>query len=198
MIQAKGWLYQLFPCLFFLLLFAAGAVARTGIWPGRTPAQGARWFAARLVAAGFILAMIYLPYQSVNLAQYPAIEHAILAEPGPFVILSANVGPGFPLAVDLDRVWASRENCMIMLPGLVKLERQGKTSSWEPFFRNWIRSDMRRYKPALVFLPPVGEMFMPADFDILPWLLRDPGFAAVWAQYHADGVADGYRVFRRS
>jgi hypothetical protein len=198
MVQAKGWLYQLFPCLFFLLLLAAGALLRTGIWPGRSPAQGARWFAARLVAAGFALAIVYLPYQSVDLSKYVALEQAILAEPGPFVILSANVGPGFPLALDLNRVWASRENCMIMLPGLVKLERQGKQSPWAPFFRDWISSDMRRYKPALVFLPPVGEMFMPADFDILPWLLRDPQFAAIWTHYRPDGARDGFRVFRLS
>jgi hypothetical protein len=39
---------------------------------------------------------------------------------------------------------------------------------------------------------------MPADFDILPWLLRDPQFAAIWTHYRPDGARDGFRVFRLS
>jgi len=196
--QAKGAVYQILPCSFFLLLLNAGAIAVTGAWPGASPAERGRWILARLLAAGFVLNLVTSPFRSVDLTQYAGVKQAIEAEPGPFVILSSNVEPGFPMALVWHRVWASRTPCLIMLPGLVKLEAQGKTSPWQPIFRGWISADMQRYKPALVFLPPNGDQSLPPDFDVLPWLLRDPAFASIWAHYHQDGVRDGFRVFRLS
>jgi hypothetical protein len=196
--QAKGSVYHILPCSSFLLLLNAGAIAATGVRPGVTQAERGRWILARLLALGFALNIVTAPYNSVDLSNYAAMEKAISAEPGPFVIFSSDVIPGFPIALELDRVWASRENAMIPLPGLLKLEAQGKTSPWEPVFRHWISEDMQRYKPVLVFLAPNGGQSLPPDFDILPWLLRDPTFRAIWAHYHQDGVLDGYRVFRLS
>jgi hypothetical protein len=56
---------------------------------------------------------------------------------------------------------------------------------------------MNRYKPTLVMIPADGDQALPAHFDILNWLLRDPAFAKEWQNYAAAGERDGLRIFRR-
>jgi hypothetical protein len=130
------------------------------------------------------------------MGKFAGVAQAIAAEPGPFLILSTNVSPAFPLALEEDRVWASRTPCLIMLPGLVRAARLGQASKWESTFREWINADLRHYRPALVFVRVKGDQALPPDFDVLAWLLRDPQFASIWTQYRQDGVRDGYRMFR--
>jgi hypothetical protein len=196
-LQGKGWAYQASPAWVFLFLLTAGAIASTPLWPAGSPKLMLRWGSARLLGLGFVIFILRMPSHA-DMAQYAGVAQAIAAEKRPFVILSTNVVPGFPLALQEDRVWASRTPCLIMLPGLVQAEQNGHISRWEAPFRQWIDADMRRYNPALVFVPPNGDQALPRGFDVLAWLLRDPAFASIWSHYHADGTRDGFRVFRLS
>jgi len=197
-VQGKGWPYQIFPAMLFVFLLWAGAIVTTSLLPDPTWAARARWIAARLLAVGFGWYVVSTPQHSYDKARYAAVAQAVAAEPGPFVVLSTDLVPGVPLALEQNRVWASRTPIMIMLPGLVAAEKRGIVSPWESVYRGWIDADMRRFRPALVFVPPVGPQAMPRDFDVLAWLLRDPAFAAVWSHYHEVGVRDGLRMFRLS
>jgi hypothetical protein len=194
-VQDKGWRYQLFPAWFFLFLMVAGTIATTALLPGASARLWARWLPARLLAAGFCVYMVFGRSQAEDMRQFAGVAQAIAAEPGPFLILSTDVAPGFPLALDKERVWASRMPCLIMLPGLVRAAQHGQTSPWERIFREWINTDLRRYRPALVFVRVEGDQALPPDFDVLAWLLRDPGFASIWGQYHQVGTRDGLRMF---
>jgi hypothetical protein len=195
-VQCKGWLYQAFPALLFLFLSTAGAIATTALWPGRSAAAWVRWLPPRAILAAFVYYVVTAAPRSVEMERFADIAREVAAEPGPFLILSTNVVPAFPLALQTDRVWASRIPCLIMLPGLAQAEQRGVTSDWDGTFRTWIREDLQRYKPALIFVPLGGQQALPPDFDVLAWLLRDPGFAAIWSHYHQDGVRDGMRMFR--
>jgi hypothetical protein len=86
---------------------------------------------------------------------------------------------------------------MIMLPGLISDKHVTRVANWESSYRATIVSDMNRYKPTLVMIPADGDQALPAHFDILNWLLRDPAFAKEWQNYAAAGERDGLRIFRR-
>jgi hypothetical protein len=196
-LQGKGWMYQAFPAWAFLLLLTAGAIATTGLVPGGSLTSWLRWGSARLLAVWVVIFIVRVP-SHIDMVRFAGLAQAISAQPGPFVILSTNVLPGFPLALEKDRTWASRFPCLIMLPGLVKAEQRGQVSRWEAPFRQWIDADMRRYKPVLVFVPPDGDQALPPAFNVLAWLLRDPEFASIWAHYRPDGTRDGFQMFRLS
>jgi len=195
-VQDKGWRYQLFPAWFFVFLLASGTIAASEGWPGGTALSWVRWIPARLLAGGLCVYMVFGQPRAEDMGKFAGVAQAIAAEPGPFLILSTNVSPAFPLALEEDRVWASRTPCLIMLPGLVRAARLGQASKWESTFREWINADLRHYRPALVFVRVKGDQALPPDFDVLAWLLRDPQFASIWTQYRQDGVRDGYRMFR--
>jgi hypothetical protein len=197
-VQGKGWPYQVFPTWFFLFLLNAGAIATTNILPAGTSIGWAQWSTARLWAVCFGLYIYWGPAVSENVGHFNGVTAAVAAEPGPFVILSSDTQPGWGMALEQGRVWASRAPSLIMLPGLVQAAQRGRPSPWERPFRDWINDDMRRYRPPLVFIPPNGPTAMPPDFDVLAWLLRDPGFAAIWSRYHQVGTPDGFRMFRLS
>jgi hypothetical protein len=155
-----------------------------------------RWTVARLWAACFAMYIHWGPPVSENVGQTKGIEAAVAAESGSFVVLSSDVQPGWSLALDEGRVWASRMPCLIMLPGLIRAAQHEQASPWEVTFRQWIDQDMRRYRPTLVFIPPPGGQALPPDFDVLAWLLKDPVFAAIWSHYRQEGLRDGFRMFR--
>jgi len=196
-LQGKGWGYQAFPAWVFLLLLEAGAIATTGLAPSGSLTSWARWSAPRLLAVWVVIFIVRVP-SHIDMVRFAGLAQAIAAQPGPFVILSTDVLPGFPLALEEDRIWASRIPCLIMLPGLVQAEQRGKISRWEAPFRQWIDADMRRYNPVLVFVPPDGDQALPPGFNVLAWLLRDPEFASIWAHYRPDGTRDGFRMFHLS
>ncbi len=196
--QVKGWPYQLLPAVMLLFILMAGVIATTPLRPATLRAALFSWLPARLMAMLFAGYMAFGATRTVDLHAYGGIARAVAAEPGPFVVLSTAVIPGFPIAVEQDRIWASRMPCLIMLPGLVQAAQRGVTSPWEQPFRDWVNEDMRRYRPRLVFVAPDGPQALPRGFDVLAWLLKDPGFAAIWSQYRQDGVRDRYRMFRLS
>jgi hypothetical protein len=197
-VQGKGWFYQCFPASAFAGLLVAGAVGTAAsLRPLAMPAD-----AARCVMAGFgvIVAASWLAYgPSVMLERTlaPDVVAEIARTPGPFVVFSSSVDPGFPLALNEDRVWASRYPCLIMLPGILKAERNGGISPWEAPFRATLVADMVRYRPSLVVVSEEPGQALPPDFSVLDWLRKDPDFAAQLAVYRDEGSRGKYRVFAR-
>ncbi len=194
--QGKGWMYQVCPAWLFLFVMTACAIVSSGLRPGASVLDAARWFAPRLVAAVFGLFLVFGAWSSADMSKFAAMSATVAGERGPFLILTSNVLPAFPMALHEDRVWASRMPCLIMLPGLLKAEQRGEVSPWEGVFRGWIDADLLRYRPAVVFIPPNGPEATPPGFDVLAWLLRDPKFAAIWSHYRQDGTRDTFRLFR--
>jgi hypothetical protein len=134
--------------------------------------------------------------QPMSPASFAGVSQAIGKSAGPFMIFSTSVDPGFPLAVTLGKVWASRYPCMLMLPAIVR-DTTGKVAArWERVYRREIVEDMRRYRPSLVMVPIVNTQALPNGFSILAWLLRDPDFTSIWGSYVRRGDVDDLAVFQ--
>jgi hypothetical protein len=196
--QGKGWFYQAYPASAFAALLVAGAVGSVlNLRPMARLSDAARGVAAGISA---LLALFYMVYGATQVAERtldPAVVAEIARAPGPFVVFSASVDPGFPLALTENRVWASRYPCLIMLPGIVKAERAGGVSRWEAPFRAALVADLARYQPSVVVVSEAGGQALPADFSVLAWLSKDPAFSAQLTHYTDQGRRGDYRVFAR-
>jgi hypothetical protein len=196
--QGKGWFYQAYPASAFAALLVAGAVGSAFMLrPLAHAADAARGLAGGISA---LLALLYMVYGATTVAERtldPAVVAEIARAPGPFVVFSASVDPGFPLALTEDRVWASRYPCLIMLPGILKAERNGGVSRWEAPFRATLVADLVRYRPSVVVVSEAGGQALPDDFSVLAWLKQDPAFVGQIGNYRDEGSKGGYRVFAR-
>jgi hypothetical protein len=191
-VQDKGWDYQIFGASVVVALLTAAAVQAPGARPAGRAMAAALGFMLIVRAGAQFEAPDYVEMH------FPTIRRLILQTPGSFQVLSSAGTPGFPFAVETGHEWASRYGCLMLLPGIVAAEARGEHSRWEAPFRQAVAEDMARFKPPLVFVQTEQLPGLPLHFDVLAWLLRDPQFAAQWAQYRADGVADRYfAVFRR-
>jgi hypothetical protein len=196
-VQEKGWFYHVFPAGGFLFFILVAVLANLQFGVGKSRIEQIRFVIAQPFALVCVCFIAFAPARAYNLAAVSGVAAEISSTPGPFVILSTSVFPGFPLALKLNRIWASRYSCMIMLPGLISDKYVTRVANWESSYRATIVSDMNRYKPTLVMIPADGDQALPAHFDILNWLLRDPAFAKEWQNYAAAGERDGLRIFRR-
>jgi hypothetical protein len=191
-IQDKGWDYQIFGASLLVVLLAGAALQ----------AQGARPVGRGAAAACALLLIVRAGAQfeapDYVESHFPTIRRLILQTPGSFQVLTSAGTPGFPFAVETGHEWASRYGCLMLLPGIVAAEARGEHSRWEAPFRQAVAEDLASFKPPLIFVQTEQLPGLPVHFDVLAWLLRDPRFAALWAQYRPDGTADRYfAVFRR-
>jgi hypothetical protein len=203
LIQDKGWTYQLVPAktlleigLFALVADGFGGGGRQPLATWRRSAAAGDWrlplmLGLLLASCGLQLAREAPPDEATA-----ALRDRIAASPGPFLILTTDLWPGFPIAVVTDKIWASRWAHLVMLPGIIRNEAKEGTSTWEAPMRAAILEDLRRYRPALIFVPTDPDTSLPAGFDLLDWLRRDPGFDQVWSGYHTDGTVDGFAIWR--
>jgi hypothetical protein len=197
--QAKGWFYQLIPAYGFMAALLAASVAGIALRPAGQSAGPRRWLLCTALAVVFAVEVFHrarLADQPMSPASFAGVSQAIGKSAGPFMIFSTSVDPGFPLAVTLGKVWASRYPCMLMLPAIVR-DTTGKVAArWERVYRREIVEDMRRYRPSLVMVPIVNTQALPNGFSILAWLLRDPDFTSIWGSYVRRGDVDDLAVFQ--
>jgi hypothetical protein len=191
-VQDKGWDYQIFGASLLVALLAGAALQ----------APGARAVGRGLAATlGFLLIVrAGAQFETPDYVEshFPTIRRLILQTPGSFQVLTSAGTPGFPFAVETGHDWASRFGCLMLLPGIVAAEAHGGHSRWEAPFRRAVAEDLASFRPPLIFVQTEQLPGLPRHFDVLAWLLRDPRFAAQWAQYLPDGTADRYfAVFRR-
>lgn len=187
-LQGKGWYYHGYPIVF--LLFLLGAAALAGAVTTRVGIA-----LTAMVAVGLVIAHPPDPDDTDE------ITVLLRQTPGSFYIADSRVYPGFPLATTLQKPWASRFAFLMGLPAFVKAETSGDDSlePWADKLRSDIAEDIARRRPAVVLAPSDTALMqsLPPGFDIIAWLSVDPGFAAAWAAYRADGKADNYLVYRR-
>jgi hypothetical protein len=187
-LQGKGWYYHGYPVVF--LLFLLGAAALAGAVTARVAIA-----LTLMVAAGLAIAHPPDPDDSDE------ITALLRATPGSFYIADSRVYPGFPLATTLRKPWASRFAFLMGLPAFVEAEASGDDSlaPWADKLRSDIGEDIARLRPPVVLAPSDTALMqsLPPGFDIIAWLSEDPGFAAAWGAYRADGKADNYLVYRR-
>jgi hypothetical protein len=191
-LQDKGWDYQCFIASFFIAILTGLVV--------QAPSVPRRWRGLAAAAVFLLVVRAGAQFEAPDYVEmhFPTIRRLILQTPGSFEVLSSAGTPGFPFAVETGHQWASRFGCMMLLPGIVAAEARGEHSRWEAPFRQAIADDLASFKPPLIFVQTEQLPGLPLHFDVLAWLLRDPRFAAQWAHYRADGVADRYfAVFRR-
>jgi hypothetical protein len=196
--QGKGWFYQAYPASAFAVLLVAGALGSAFLLRPMSLLSDA----GRGVVTGIsaLLVLFYMVYGATKVAERtldPAVVAQIARAPGPFVVFSASVDPGFPLALTENRVWASRYPCLIMLPGILQAERKGGVSRWEAPFRATLVADLVRYRPSVVVVSEKGGQALPEDFSVLLWLSKDPKFLAQLADYRDEGSTGDYRIFAR-
>jgi hypothetical protein len=192
LVQDKGWDYQAFIVAFCAAIMAGMALHSAIRRPVARVVPGL--VIAVLAARGFAQARApdYVDYH------FPQVKRLVAASTGRFLILTTAGTPAGRHIVETGHDWASRFPCLEMLPGIVAQTRSGGTSRWEAPFRTAVAADLARFMPSLIFVQLDDLPGLPADFDLLAWLMRDPGFASQWSHYRADGGADGhFAVFRR-
>jgi hypothetical protein len=191
-LQDKGWDYQCFIASFFIAILTGLVLLAPDVARRWRVLAGAAAFLLVVRAGAQVEAPDYVE------SHFSTIRRLILQTPGSFQVLTSAGTPGFPFAVETGHDWASRFGCLMLLPGIVAAETRGATSRWEAPFRQAVAEDLASFKPPLIFVQTEQLPGLPRHFDVLAWLLRDPRFAAQWAHYRADGVADRFfGVYRR-
>ena len=191
-IQDKGWDYQTFITAFCGTLLLGGALPRALTRP----------LPGTIVMAVTLLLLTRATVQArgpdyVNY-HFPTIKRLVQETPGNFLILTTAGTPGGRDVVETGHGWASRFPCFEMLPGIAAAERRGVPSPWEAPFRAAVSEDMEKFQPALVFVQLDQLPGLPADFNLLAWLLQDPAFARQWAHYRRGGTTDlHFDAYRR-
>jgi hypothetical protein len=190
-LQDKGWDYQCFIASFFIAILAGLVLQAPAVRPRLRMLAGLVAFLLVVRAGAQFEAPDYVE------SHFPTIKRLISQTPGRFQVLTSAGTPGFPFTVETGHDWASRYGCLMLLPGIVAAEARGGHSRWEAPFRQAVAEDMATLKPSLIFVQTEQLPGLPLHFNVLAWLLRDPRFAAQWAQYRAEGIADRYFVVYR-
>jgi hypothetical protein len=192
LVQDKGWDYQAFVVAFCTVIMACMALQASIRRP-----------VTRAVPALVILVLLvrgFVQFKTPDYVDYhfPDVKRLVAASPGRFLILTTAGTPAGRHIIETGHDWASRYPCMEMLPGIVAASSAGLVSPYEGPFRAAMAEDLSRFRPPLIFVQLDDLPGLPATFDLLGWLMRDPRFAAQWSHYRADGGADGhFAVYRR-
>ena len=219
--QMKGHEYQFVPVLgFFDLLCGVmvidGWLLATRRWTRPVPAGGAIAGTAAMVVAAVAIGY---PLQRAR-AAHPYTDDRIAAQRavGPYIprgttvlILSTSTETFFGEVLDRGWNWASRFDCLWMLPGIVHAEHAAATAHRdEPSairedaarVREAVAADLTLWRPMLVLVdrcqdasitPCMGIGHL--RLDLLKWLDGGSGFAAAWSAYVPEGRIGPYDLW---
>jgi hypothetical protein len=195
--QMKGWNYHVYPATAMLMMLAGmlftapSAVSR--------PAR----------AMVFALAVALLSKAAVLSESHRPLESRLL----PFIrahasdsiyLFSANISPGFPMALYADVRWASRFPSLWLIPGIERRRAASPDSDMkllaeiDRFTTDAVVADLSQQRPEIVFVDvrPWKPWQAALEFDFIARFSADPRFAALWARYERIAEVDGFEVYR--
>jgi hypothetical protein len=200
-LQNKGWSYHILIALYAITALAIFALAApkeflSGVKFGKR---------AGMIAGLIFLAQLVWLHQfyvlHINLNPEAVRRVITAAPPGPFYIMSTEVYPAFPMALELrnEHPWASRFGNLLMLPGIIAAERRGAASPYAEPLRRMVAEDLNRYKPVIALTPQPGcpAWPMPADFLFIDWFKQSADFRAAWAHYRRQGTVNCFEIYYR-
>ncbi|MFP8873070.1 MAG: hypothetical protein VCB42_00750, partial [Myxococcota bacterium] len=127
----------------------------------------------------------------------------------PIWLMSTSVVPAFPVVNLSEARWSSRFCCLWLLPGLYTDEEKatwpfpyherGDMTPTELYLGDAVVEDLAKNPPTLLIVDrsPEKQAFRRTDFDYLRYFLRDPRFAAFFADYDEMVDIGPFRVYRR-
>jgi len=215
-VQAKGWLYHLYPVSACLLL-AAGAMLCGALVSAPTElsakVEKRPAFNAVLTASIFLMLLVgaalwrggYRNTYAETLA--PIVrEHAAGSS---IYVFTTKVSRAFPLVTYADAGWSSRFSTLWLLPGLERARRASSDSvpadrrialnQIEGFLIDSVVSDLGKRPPALVIIDGREEKshFGGLRFDYIAYFSKDPRFAEIWSRYELLMDIGTYHLYRR-
>lgn len=210
-LQAKGWKYQYFPLVAFVLF--ASAVFFLASFSEQMPANAigrrTRWFAA---AGGLLLIAILLPriepYWSKldYFKRQPFyVEMKRMAPGQPILVISSDLNAAFPWVPMQNRVWPSRFPSLWLLKGVdfalshtVDRARRERLSTLRQQIVRMLRDDIERYRPALVLVDMnTDDRWTKGQFSFLAYFQSAPSFAPIREKYRRTGQVDHFAIFSR-
>ena len=222
-VQLKGHEYQFVPAkAFFDLLFGVmvidcwlqWAARRTIPIPNGLAAAGAMLMFAGTVALCYPLQLARAAnsYTDDRIAAQRTVSQDI-PRGAKVLILSTSVEAFFEQVLDRDWQWASRFDCLWMLPAIVNAERAADhDGTAEPaamrdaavLTRKAVSADFTRWRPNLVLVDRCQDTSIAPcmgigtlRLDVLQWLKQDSSFAAAWSDYVREGSVGPYDLWCR-
>jgi hypothetical protein len=197
LLQRKGWPYHAQPVLLFASALFAFNLAGLK-WGKRMGAKNLLRASAAIAALVSAFAFAFI-FGNVEPSMLTGIREQLDGTDGSFYIMSTGNYPAFPLALDPRTRWTSRFPQLILLPGLIKAELDGAPSPEGPAFRAAVLEDLRRNKPATVFVYEPVDAGGITGQQMLYWLARDQDFDREWqTHYRWTDDLNLYLVFRRT
>lgn len=199
LVQSKGWDYQIFPVIAFLLLvFCLSA-------PPRTPSP--------FYLVGIILFCVSIAPQPVLLAVQTTSSvgpHKLVDRlAGRFSSLSKQqrtvfafiTSPRFiwPAILASKTRWTGTQCCVYLLPEAVNNPGNTKANANALLQLNEIANVLTREKPALILVNQAKHQaaFTKPNFDYLTYLKQQSRYAILFSQYKETKPIRHYRVFER-
>ncbi|HVT51461.1 MAG TPA: hypothetical protein VHE77_07835 [Dongiaceae bacterium] len=209
-VQQKGYEYHVFP---FEALVSAGAAL--SLIPAGPPLVGRALHLVTLGAAfilGFVALEQWYDRENVFFGQRASETQSLIglidskASGGSFLALTAHPYPGFPLALYVNAIWASRTELSDYLIAVARLRAGGtnpgsatlaetEASAWAA-----LKHDLDTYHPNIILVsdpPPTDPTVLNYRFDILDFYLEDPEIRAAWKDYVELPRLATVRVFQK-
>jgi hypothetical protein len=208
-LQEKGWKYQYFPLVAFVLFSSAVFILGSLSEPIPAGAIGrrTRW---SIAAAGLLLVAMLLPHSEPawsKLDYYkrlPVYAETERMAPGrPVLVISAGLSAAFPWVLMQNRVWPSRFPSMWLLKSIdsalshtANRARREKLSTLRQQIAGMLLEDIERYRPALVLVDiNTADRFSNGSFSYLAYFQSAPSFAAIREKYRRTGQVDHFAIF---
>ena len=210
-LQEKGWKYQYFPLVAFVL-FASAVFILASLseqMPAGAIGRRIRWFAA---AGGLLLVAVLLPRSEPiwsKLAYYKHlpfyVEMKQMAPGRPVLVISSDLNAAFPWVPMQHRVWPTRFSSLWLLKGTdfalshtVDRARREKLSALRQRVARMLLADIERYHPALALVDMnTGDRFSKGQFDYLAYFQSAPSFAPIREKFRRTGQVGHFAIFAR-
>jgi hypothetical protein len=200
LLQGKGWAYQSYPAIAFVLLALTVQLATTD-------APAAAWPAVGRVAAGLaafaMFAVAALWFDSAIRRDTAAITTAIekIAPRPAIAAITADLSVGFPVARMVHGRWAQRTPSLLIAASVRRRKHSGdldpatlaRIEPYEILDRGRLRDDIRANRPDILLVEDKAS----EPFDWIAWARRDPQFATVLDGYVFAQQIDDVQIWRR-
>lgn len=199
--QLKGWYYHMLPgylslcgtCVLFLAL--------------QTPGASARWF-ARWLAVGVPTAFILLGVARASYFRRQTVEKSDLAQiirggdHGAFLAITSSMAGVFPVVNEMGVEWASRSPMQWMAPATVKLsqgtpQQRRDAEALRAISSHLMAEDLEKWKPQTIVVKTGPDQALSSSFDWISFFSANKKFAALWAEYCAEGHKGVWNIYRR-
>ena len=199
-VQGKGWPYQSYPMLAFVLVTVLMSVTSQQFLHGRTT-----W--DRMIHSAICLGMAAATHfwlsNSLPLGHLRAAMADMPAHPR-MLQISEDIGIGFPLVRQLGGTWVGRASAQWITDGRAERRQMhaltpadsAQLDSYAAWDRQILLEDIRAQKPDVILVHVDSPDWIPT-VNWTEWAAKDPEISAELAAYEDRGAYDGVRILKR-